>query len=158
GHRGWHRAGKPLWTAYQLSYSLCGFAMLRTEGRLARTVQPRPRRRREPQPRAGRQDARLGQSVRCPCAYCHRDRCRSASHRSGHGTSGAWRHGRSRSTGGARSAPAMSLRKLALTLHVIASVGWIGAVASFLALAVTGLVSPDIERVRASYIAMDLTY
>jgi hypothetical protein len=52
----------------------------------------------------------------------------------------------------------MSLRKLALTLHVIASVGWIGAVASFLALAVTGLVTPEIERVRASYIAMDLTY
>jgi hypothetical protein len=52
----------------------------------------------------------------------------------------------------------MNLRKLALTLHVIASVGWIGAVASFLALAVTGLVNPELERVRASYVAMDLTY
>jgi hypothetical protein len=52
----------------------------------------------------------------------------------------------------------MNLRKLALTLHVIASVGWAGAVASFLALAVAGLVSPEIERVRASYIALDLIY
>jgi len=52
----------------------------------------------------------------------------------------------------------MNLRKLTLTLHVVASVGWIGAVASFLALAVTGFVSPEIELVRASYIAMDLTY
>jgi hypothetical protein len=52
----------------------------------------------------------------------------------------------------------MNFRKLALTLHVIASVGWIGAVASFLALAVLGLMSPEIERVRASYAAMDLTY
>src|SRR6266700_1571983 len=50
------------------------------------------------------------------------------------------------------------LRKFALTLHVVASVGWIGAVAVFLALAVVGLVSPDIAHVRASYVAMDLTY
>jgi hypothetical protein len=52
----------------------------------------------------------------------------------------------------------MNLRKLSLTLHVVASAGWIGAVASFLALAVAGLLSPEIERVRASYVAMDLTY
>jgi hypothetical protein len=52
----------------------------------------------------------------------------------------------------------MKLRKLTVTLHVIATVGWIGAVACFLALAVTGLVSPEIERMRASYVAMDLTY
>jgi hypothetical protein len=52
----------------------------------------------------------------------------------------------------------MNLRKLALTLHVIASVGWIGAVACFLALAVIGLASPEIERVRASYVAMDVIY
>jgi hypothetical protein len=52
----------------------------------------------------------------------------------------------------------MNLRKLTLTLHVIASVGWIGAVASFLALAVSGLVNPEPERVSASYVAMDLIY
>jgi hypothetical protein len=53
---------------------------------------------------------------------------------------------------------ALDLRKFALTVHVIASVGWAGAVAAFLALAVAGLVSPDIPLVRASYLAMDLTY
>lgn len=49
-------------------------------------------------------------------------------------------------------------RKFALTLHVIASVGWVGSVAGFLALAIIGLASPEIERVRASYLAMDLIY
>jgi hypothetical protein len=51
-----------------------------------------------------------------------------------------------------------SLRKFLLTLHVVASVGWVGAVTVFLALAVVGLLSTDPEVVRASYIAMDLTY
>jgi predicted secreted protein len=49
------------------------------------------------------------------------------------------------------------LRKLALTAHVISSVGWLGAVAAFLALAVAGLVSGDPQRVRAVYLAMELT-
>jgi len=53
---------------------------------------------------------------------------------------------------------ALDLRKFTLTVHVIVSVGWAGAVAAFLALAVAGLVSPDIQLVRASYLAMDLTY
>jgi hypothetical protein len=52
----------------------------------------------------------------------------------------------------------IGLRKLAMTLHVIASVGWVGAVAVFLTLAVIGLVSPDIGHARASYDAMDLAY
>ena len=50
------------------------------------------------------------------------------------------------------------LRKFALTAHVIASVSWAGAVAAFLALATAGLVSLDAQLVRASYLAMDLTY
>lgn len=50
------------------------------------------------------------------------------------------------------------LRKFALTLHVTVSVAWAGAVASFLALAIFGLASLDIEHVRAAYAAMDLTY
>src|SRR5215469_14007198 len=50
------------------------------------------------------------------------------------------------------------LRKFALTVHVVASVGWAGAVASFLALAIAGLFSADVQLVRASYLAMDLTY
>lgn len=49
------------------------------------------------------------------------------------------------------------LRKLALTAHVTASVGWLGAVAGFLALAVASLVSQDAQRVRGAYLAMDLT-
>jgi hypothetical protein len=53
---------------------------------------------------------------------------------------------------------ALDLRKFALTVHVIVSVGWAGVVAAFLALAIAGLVSPDIQLVRASYLAMDLTY
>jgi hypothetical protein len=37
------------------------------------------------------------------------------------------------------------LRKLALTAHVTASVGWLGAVVMFLALSVTGLTSRDLQ-------------
>jgi hypothetical protein len=51
-----------------------------------------------------------------------------------------------------------NLRKFALAAHVIASVGWAGAVVSFLALAIAGLVSQDVLFVRASYVAMDLIY
>ena len=49
------------------------------------------------------------------------------------------------------------LRKLALTVHVASSVGWLGAVAAFVALAVAGLVSDDSQTVRAVYIAMEAT-
>ena len=49
------------------------------------------------------------------------------------------------------------VRKLALTAHVTASVGWLGAVAGFLALAIAGLTSQDPQRVRAAYLAMELT-
>ena len=48
-------------------------------------------------------------------------------------------------------------RKLALIAHVTASVGWLGAVAGFLALAVTGLTSQDTEQARAAYLAMKVT-
>lgn len=48
------------------------------------------------------------------------------------------------------------LRKFALTAHVTASVGWLGAVAGFLVLAVAGLVSEDAQTVRAAYLAMEL--
>lgn len=50
-----------------------------------------------------------------------------------------------------------SLRKFALTAHVASSVGWLGAVVSFLALAVAGLMSTDAERMRAVYPALELT-
>jgi hypothetical protein len=47
------------------------------------------------------------------------------------------------------------LRKLALTAHVTSSVGWLGAVVGFLALAVAGLISADPQIVRAAYLAME---
>src|SRR5262245_37648232 len=48
------------------------------------------------------------------------------------------------------------LRQLALTAHVTSSVGWLGAVAGFLALAVAGLTTQDAARVRAAYLAMEV--
>ena len=50
-----------------------------------------------------------------------------------------------------------ALRKLVLLAHITFSVGWIGAVACFLALAITGLKSQNVEMVRAVYLAMELT-
>jgi hypothetical protein len=50
-----------------------------------------------------------------------------------------------------------SLRKIVLTAHVTSSVGWLGAVAGFLALAIAGLTSQDSQTMRAAYISMDLT-
>ncbi|MFJ8664041.1 hypothetical protein [Streptomyces sp. NPDC093795] len=46
------------------------------------------------------------------------------------------------------------VRKLALTTHVTVSVGWFGAVAVFLALAVTGLTAQDALTVRSVYVTM----
>lgn len=50
------------------------------------------------------------------------------------------------------------VRKFALTLHVTSSVGWLGAVAGFLALAVAGATSQDAPMMHAAYLAMGLTY
>ena len=49
------------------------------------------------------------------------------------------------------------LRKFVLTAHVTFAVGWLGAVAGFLALAIAGLTSQDAQMVRAAYLAMELT-
>ena len=48
------------------------------------------------------------------------------------------------------------LRKVALIAHVTFSVGWLGSVAAFLALAIAGLNSRDAQIVRATYLAMEL--
>ena len=48
------------------------------------------------------------------------------------------------------------LRKFVRTAHVIFTVGWLGAVAGFLALAIAGLTSQDVQLVRAAYPAMEL--
>ena len=50
----------------------------------------------------------------------------------------------------------VSVRKLALTTHVTVSVGWVGAVAGFLALAIAGVASQDGQLVRSAYLAMHL--
>ena len=49
------------------------------------------------------------------------------------------------------------LRKLMLTAHVISSVGWLGAVVVFFALATVGLTSRDAQTVRGAYLAMGST-
>jgi uncharacterized membrane protein len=49
------------------------------------------------------------------------------------------------------------LRKAVLTTHVVTSVGWLGAVLAYVALDVTAVTSMDADRVRAAYLAMDMT-
>ena len=46
-------------------------------------------------------------------------------------------------------------RRLVLTVHVTCSVGWLGAIAVFLVLAISGLAGGDQLAVRADYLAMD---
>ena len=48
------------------------------------------------------------------------------------------------------------LRKLALAAHVTSSVGWVGAIAAFLVLAIVGVWRGDHQLVRAAYITMDV--
>ena len=48
------------------------------------------------------------------------------------------------------------LRKFVLTAHVTLAIGWLGAVAAFLVLAIAGLTSQDAQMVRAAYLAMEL--
>ena len=48
------------------------------------------------------------------------------------------------------------LRKFALTAHINFSVGWLGAVVAYLALAIAGLTSHDAQMVRAAYLSMEL--
>jgi len=47
-------------------------------------------------------------------------------------------------------------RTLACTAHVTASVGWLGGVAAFLALALAGLASREAPLVRGAYLAMEV--
>jgi uncharacterized membrane protein len=48
------------------------------------------------------------------------------------------------------------LRKFALTAHLTSSVGWIGAVAAYLALDITVATSQETQTLRAAYLAMAL--
>lgn len=47
------------------------------------------------------------------------------------------------------------LRKLGLTVHVASSVGWLGAIAAYIALNVAALTNRDGQTVRAAYLMME---
>jgi hypothetical protein len=47
------------------------------------------------------------------------------------------------------------LKKLALTAHVVSSVGWLGAIGAFLSLAIVGLSSQDAQLVRGVYLVAE---
>lgn len=48
------------------------------------------------------------------------------------------------------------LRRFALTVHITASVGWIGAVIAYLALIITAMTSQQTQTLRAAWIAMEV--
>lgn len=52
--------------------------------------------------------------------------------------------------------PMALIRKAGLTLHVICSLGWLGAVLCFLVLAVLALVSPVAITLQSAYVTMDV--
>src|SRR5512133_3341522 len=47
-------------------------------------------------------------------------------------------------------------RKFVRTIHITVTVGWLGAVATFLALAIVGLTNQDAQLASAAYLSMDL--
>ena len=48
-----------------------------------------------------------------------------------------------------------AFRKFLLTVHVVTSVGWLGAVLAFMVLAIVGLASADVRLVRGVYLAAE---
>lgn len=52
---------------------------------------------------------------------------------------------------------APAVRKVALTVHLVCSVGWIGAVVAYLVLALSAVNGRDAQTVRAAWVAMALT-
>ena len=54
-----------------------------------------------------------------------------------------------------RMSPA--LRKLALTVHLTTSLGWVGAVIAYLGLGIAAVESSDTEMIRAAWTAMEVT-
>ena len=49
------------------------------------------------------------------------------------------------------------ISKIVLTGHITFSVGWLGAVAVFMALAITGLKTTNSQLANATYLAMELS-
>lgn len=50
---------------------------------------------------------------------------------------------------------APALRKLTLAVHLTVSIGWMGAVAAYIALDITATTGEEAETLRAAYLAMD---
>jgi hypothetical protein len=50
------------------------------------------------------------------------------------------------------------LRKVVLTVHVLTSVGWIGACAAYLTLTVAAMTSDSNDTVRAAFVSMEIVY
>jgi len=48
------------------------------------------------------------------------------------------------------------LRKAALTAHIVFSLGWLGAIVPYLALAIAGLTSGDAQMARAAFVSMEV--
>ncbi|GGK37060.1 hypothetical protein GCM10008955_33710 [Deinococcus malanensis] len=48
------------------------------------------------------------------------------------------------------------VRKAALTLHITASVGWVGAAISYLVLAVAAMNSHDVQMLRTAWMGMEV--
>ena len=48
------------------------------------------------------------------------------------------------------------LRKFTLATHIVCSVGWLGAIVAYLALAIAGLTSHDAQMARAAYLSMEV--
>ena len=48
------------------------------------------------------------------------------------------------------------LRKLTLTLHIVLSLGWLGAVIAYVSVAITGVTATDVENVRGAFLSMEL--
>ncbi|MGH3391483.1 MAG: hypothetical protein ACRDOO_21655 [Actinomadura sp.] len=49
------------------------------------------------------------------------------------------------------------IRRLVLTMHLIASLGWLGAAIAYVALDVTATTGQDVQLVRAAFLAMEVT-
>lgn len=48
------------------------------------------------------------------------------------------------------------LRKLTLLVHVVMSLGWLGAVIAYVSLAVTGVTGTNVDKVRGAFLSMEL--
>ena len=47
------------------------------------------------------------------------------------------------------------MRRFMLTIHITASIGWLGAIAAYIALNIPAVTSPDPQTVRAAYLMME---